>query len=529
MLINIKTSEANQKIIRELTPKLLGEGSKMNLIARIALGYSLQQGKKFTTDSLDSYDSKGQEYKDHVLFDAHYRDLYIAMICQHYGIDKKDDKLPKYIKSHIDHGLELLGKLFTTNSNYSFFDFLTDHIEKGLQYLELDNPNFSMARNNNQNIEKSYFAAPIKIQVGKTIDSATPIIFNFNNTTQYNNSHIAVAGSSGTGKTQFALDILRQIYTNSNAQTHFIYLDFKGLKQDDIKYYQNFFDNTQTTFIDVPNKPFPLNPLSFIDNINETNKQMGIDKFVDIVLKYAPQLGAKQRMLLRKATQEAFIMKKNGEYPDISEIYKKLTEELGDNFKPDTLTEIIEGLSRYKVFQEDKKDTKNFLSKNVYLSLSGDLPNSLRFTSLFLIVNYIYNVFANMDNTVVENDIRPMRYVVLIDEAHVIFKEKKYQDILEKMLRELRSKGVSIILLSQGIDEFNQTSFDFSSECAISFLLEIKDKNNTKAISKFLGLGEKDIVKAARSLEKIQKGQAIANIKEFDKCSLFEITQFRNT
>ena len=60
----------------------------------------------------------------------------------------------------------------------------------------------------------------------------------------------------------------------------------------------------------------------------------------------------------------------------------------------------------------------------------------------------------NMESTPTENGCRAMRYVLLIDEAHVIFKEKKYQDILEKILREIRSKGVSVVLLSQGIEEF---------------------------------------------------------------------------
>ena len=47
-----------------------------------------------------------------------------------------------------------------------------------------------------------------------------------------------------------------------------------------------------------------------------------------------------------------------------------------------------------------------------------------------------------------------------------------------------------------------------------------------KAINKFLGFSEKDGVKAARSLEKIEKGQAISNIKEFPKGELFELKQF---
>jgi len=127
-----------------------------------------------------------------------------------------------------------------------------------------------------------------------------------------------------------------------------------------------------------------------------------------------------------------------------------------------------------------------------------------------------------------ENKTVALRYVLLIDEAHVIFKDKKSQEILEKMLREIRSQGVSVILLSQGIEEFNQPSFDFSTMCNTSFLLKIKDINNLKVINKFLGYSEKEGRKAKQSLEKIETVQAgvISNIQEFTKAELFELCQF---
>jgi DNA sulfur modification protein DndE len=131
----------------------------------------------------------------------------------------------------------------------------------------------------------------------------------------------------------------------------------------------------------------------------------------------------------------------------------------------------------------------------------------------------------NMDNTPVENNVKAMRYVVLIDEAHVIFKERKYQNILEKMLREIRSKGVAVVLLSQGIEEYNQPEFDFSTMCEIAFLLDIKDKN-LRVMEKFLGLSGANGKMIARSMEKIEKGQAISNIKEFELAKLFKIKQF---
>jgi len=130
-----------------------------------------------------------------------------------------------------------------------------------------------------------------------------------------------------------------------------------------------------------------------------------------------------------------------------------------------------------------------------------------------------------MDNSPIDENIKSMRYVILIDEAHVIFKEKKYQDILEKMLREIRSKGVAVVLLSQGIEEYNQPNFDFSTMCEIAFLMDVKDKN-IKVMEKFLGLSGNNSKSIARSMEKIAKGQAISNIKEFEVAKLFKVKQY---
>jgi DNA sulfur modification protein DndE len=124
----------------------------------------------------------------------------------------------------------------------------------------------------------------------------------------------------------------------------------------------------------------------------------------------------------------------------------------------------------------------------------------------------------NMSSAPNENGIQSIRYVLLIDEAHVIFKQKKAQDLLEKMLREIRSKGVSVILLSLGIEEFIQPSFDFSSMCETAFLFEIKDKGNSKMINKFMGIsdGSREANRLKSSMETIERRQVISNLKEFE-------------
>ncbi len=505
----------------ELTKRMFPQGQHENVISRIAIAFSISRGVHL--DLRDLRDSKGKEYKEDNLFGAN-RSYYAALVCQHYGIHKTNADLPRYLKMHMDDGLERLHKLFADNRSYSGLDFLIEHIERGSEALE-DVTVGAIINDKNPTPSKAHFAGPLAVLLGRTLDEArTPIRLVLNDTAARNNAHLAVAGSSGTGKTQFALDLLRQFAENAGGSLNFLYLDFKGLKNDDVKGMQPFFDRTNTTFINAPQKPFPLNPLMFIDNVNEKSRLMGISKFVDIITTYAPRMGATQTQLLKDATREAFARQKGGKYPSMRDVSDCLFEATGG--KPDTLTEIMKSLSEYELFS-GKTDAKNtFLNQNYYFSLSGDLDKTIRFTATFLTIYYIYNTFMNMENAPITNGLQAMRYVLLIDEAHVLFKDKKSQELLERMLREIRSKGVAVVLLSQGIEEFNQPTFDFSSLCENTVLLEIKDRMNTKAMAKFLGFNEAEARLLGSSMGKIQKGQAVANVKEFRRGELFEVEQY---
>jgi len=130
MIKSIKTSEKNREVVRELTTKL-GLGPE-NLIARIAFAYSIAQSNKL--DPRNIQDSKGKEYSAKVLF-GDYSEVYIAIVCQYYGIYKTDFDIPRYIKMHIDDGLSLISEMTKENPNLPLFDFVVEQIDRGLKSL----------------------------------------------------------------------------------------------------------------------------------------------------------------------------------------------------------------------------------------------------------------------------------------------------------------------------------------------------------------------------------------------------------
>jgi len=131
MFSQIKTSTKNREIVSELTQKFkLGAE---NIIARIAIAYSLQTKEKFSP--IDTQDPGGKEYSRNVLFGNNYQ-IYKAMMCTYYNISDTDRDLYRYFKIHLDHGLQLIYDDVKNNPNLIGYDYLFDKIELGLNNIK---------------------------------------------------------------------------------------------------------------------------------------------------------------------------------------------------------------------------------------------------------------------------------------------------------------------------------------------------------------------------------------------------------
>ena len=130
MFTSIKTSRINRDIVTDLSRKF-NLGAE-NIIARIALTYSLSHNRLLSLT--DIADSQGKEYSKNVLF-GNYLPYYIGLICVKYGLYKTDKDIPKYIKLHIDDGLQLMNSELRDNPNLAGYDYLIDKITNGLEEL----------------------------------------------------------------------------------------------------------------------------------------------------------------------------------------------------------------------------------------------------------------------------------------------------------------------------------------------------------------------------------------------------------
>ena len=127
MFTHIKTSKENREVVAQLTRKL-NLGTE-NIISRIALTHSLSLDRKLDLSEIQN--SGGKEYSTKVLF-GDYADFYLSMVALHYNLHISDKDLGKYIKMHIDDGLDLINDEVHSKSNLDGFDFFIDKIQQAL-------------------------------------------------------------------------------------------------------------------------------------------------------------------------------------------------------------------------------------------------------------------------------------------------------------------------------------------------------------------------------------------------------------
>lgn len=129
-MAQIKTSAANRVVVIELT-RMFNLGAE-NIIARIAIAYSLQSGAMMNLLNIE--DSGGKEYTYQVLFGQYYS-IYQSMICTKYKLHKTNRDIPKYLKMHLDDGLRRIAADVKENPNLVGYDYLFDKIHDGLMML----------------------------------------------------------------------------------------------------------------------------------------------------------------------------------------------------------------------------------------------------------------------------------------------------------------------------------------------------------------------------------------------------------
>ena len=508
--MRIKISKENDELLYRI--KTLYNFKNDGVVPRIALSFSLLSGKLFDVEKEITPSSDGKEFRDDkalfgtVIGEGSNLVIFKTIVDQHYNKNTFEDEFAKLFKLHLNHGLNIWNeKIESSNiSNGDHIDILLKSIKNG---LTLRSNTVKINSGNAQINSMKEITSLLSFELGKT-ECGETIEIRINDLREFDNRNMAIAGMAGSGKTQLMKDILYQISKNTNNELKFIFFDYKG--EGNPSQLKPFLDATKCEFIDIVNdNGVKFNPFLSI-SLDERQRPFSIKAFVDTIATFVPSVGVAQKNILTNVITDLFDSK-NGSYPTINELFEAIEEYYEENNRrPDTLFAGIQDLTT-NIFNCDPNNP-NILDKSLYLNLPPALSDTLRQLVVFLLLRYFNTYFSSTNDCEPVDHIFPLRYVIVIDEAHIYLKNKNARKALEELLRLLRSKGVIIVMLSQGVEDYKTKDFDFASQVKLPICLNVQNKDY-KAISNFVGTPSSKY-KLESEIKKLESGKGLINIGE---------------
>jgi DNA sulfur modification protein DndE len=485
-------------------------GGRDYIIGRIAIARSLIFPELDYDKSKLRSGSGGKEYHRSALLGDDLKDsMFKALIAQRHEQNFDDEEeFSRVVKYHLDRGLDLIANEI---QNRDIWDYLADLLKNGIQQASLPGQ---------ETMTDSGFSNILRIIFGEDLSTNTQMIIEFN---RHQNTHLGVAGGTSSGKTQFVLDILYQIRNNSYNKVNMIFIDYKG----DVSKNERFVNATNSRVIDIVRTPLPFNPFWIANAQDEKNVKMEIKHFEEMIADIEKRIGTIQKGAIYDAIFEAFQNVKDSENPvpdayDIKESLENLY--IREGRSEDSAIEIFKDLTKLEIFA--KKTDKNNLRTLYNHSLIFDMSSikSQKNLIVFFILEYLKRELMELPEQTMYGDIRELRTVIVIDEAHYFLRDKKMCSILDEILRIIRSKGVSIFLLTQSPDDFSQTE-DFLLN--LEFIITLNSKINTsKFLQKAFSIAPQEAKELVIDIGNLKTGTGYIKDFESGRPVKLELSQF---
>lgn len=511
------------RIDQETTLKLdritqLYNFKKDTITARIAFSISVNNFKKKSIE--DTILQDGRKYTNtsnlfgNFLNNTDNSIIYKSILNQIYEEDLNENDFLKLFRIHIKEGVntwdDKLNECDITKGEH--ITYVLNLINKGL--LKRSSNVYIDKKLNNNSSEINIQGTLNELNLCIGIDTeGNGINLKINNETEYTSRHFAIAGTTGSGKTQLVFDLINQISNQSNNELKYTFFDFKGT--DSLEKLKPFLNDTSANFINVNHQNgFPFSPLKNYDLSNQNY----IESFASDLRTFFKDIRQVQSAsLVRQIIDYHFDYKKS---PSLNELLENLLE--NNNGKFDTTTSVIQQLINSSIYDESK--TYDIFKQSNYISMPSDVTKEIKQFVTFNLLKFMYDTIKKSGDSKVVNNIKELKHVIIIDEAQNFLQHKNARPVIESMLRELRSMGIVIILIAQETQDFIYNDFDFMSQIKFSICCDVRDKS-IKRIIPFIGTVNSEL-KLKSQLDNLESGKGLINIGE---PKLLELRQWWKT
>jgi len=479
-------------------------------------------GANFRTE--EGKDSLNRKFMERLNMKTRYAPARLAIACS-----VALPELPKHIEG--DPGLSIKGDtLFGQGADLAawvsliieragrngvtlreFQAMVADHWSRGLDILE-DNwsaaegdlakftrrlteaAGLSGGRNGSEMPEDGLDPTAIDLLIGEIgTDAGTGEPVNWAATASGGSPHVAIMGGVGSGKTRTAIGMLRQLRTL--ADVPIIAFDFKG----DLASYYKLHETFEATVVSPPREPIPLDVLH-IDSAEPYDLKIAADRFRDSFSRLkGSKLGDKQRDAVTTAAEQALRARRPARLSDIRDALSREYQNLA--MKHDGALSAINDLCRFPLFEPMMSPT-DFFRQSWIINLPASVPEATQTMTVNLLLDALdRHLNGQIDSEMDADGNRALRVLCMVDEAHRILGTKLPS--LSSLVRQSRSKGGMVMLISQSPDNFVNEEDDFLNEMGLTVAFATNAK--AAAVSRIFGKGA--------NLANLQIGECYAKVR----------------
>jgi DNA sulfur modification protein DndE len=270
--------------------------------------------------------------------------------------------------------------------------------------------------------------------------------------------HIALLGKNGSGKSRTGMTMAAHIV--KAAEIPVLILDpksefCKGGRVDP-KLAERFPGIRGISLGDAPI------PLDFLPDrsVGDFAINKATMRFRDSLARCVRGAGDVQMQNLRDAVESVIRSGGPRDIETIRRAYQAILTRAGKD--SDSIDSRLGDLTKLKVF-DAKLPAHQFFSQSWVIGLKDAPSEEVRRLALLLLLDAFSSWSLGQPESVLVDGHRTIRHLLVIDEARRILKEKKYESLVD-LLREGRSKGQVVMLLSQDPSDFVGQNEDFMGQ-----------------------------------------------------------------
>ncbi len=499
---NFRTDDASDALNTTFMSRL--GMRKRYLPARLAIARSLAVTS--SPPPLADSDEPGKAIKGDTLFGTGTMlSCWLALIVQRSGEKDLDTKkLVPVVAAHWKRGLRLLDDEW-----HQADGDLTRFVRRLVDVAELPRSGGRTASGPKTPMPVSTGRLSLPIgEVSEETNSGQKVLWELN--AAGGSPHSAVIGGVGSGKTRTAVAMLRSLREQTSVPL--IAFDFKGDLGTDVMGGGYQIDQTfEADTVEPPRQPVPLNVMALFGSRDEFDVAQAAQRFRESFARLkGSRLGDRQRDALFTATENALSQNEPCALFNIRDELERIYEER--EMREDGALATMREICRFPLFRAELSPDE-FFERSWLIRLPPNVPEDSRTIVVNLILDALDQYLNSLPDAPTSDDgARGLRIACMVDEAHQILGTKL--PALSSLVRMSRSKGGSVMLISQSPDDFTGEDDDFLSEMGLvaAFSTNAPPKNAARVLGKGANL---TVLQTGQCLVKRREDQAAKKVQSW--------------